>query len=254
MDLTIRDRFLELWEQFFDGAELPLCFQYADAPGPLVPLPPPKGHVCVIGQLARVRRGESLCFGRESLGCFGGKRCLGFGASESMPNFEYFLSYGIPGQVEGERYKKSPEIVRGAMAQMTQFEAPTPYIVFKRWDRLEKGDEPEAVIFYAKPDVLSGLFTLTGYAETERDAVIAPFGAGCSTIVQYPYLEGRSPRPRGVLGTFDVSARPFVPAETLSFAVPMGKFLTMVADMEESFLITKSWKMVRRRLAGEGKT
>jgi hypothetical protein len=48
---------------------------------------------------------------------------------------------------------------------------------------------------------------------------------------------------------FDVSARPFVPAGTLSFAVPIKKFLTMVANMEESFLITQSWDKVRRRIA-----
>lgn len=29
-----------------------------------------------------------------------------------MPNFEYFLSCGIPGKLEGERYKKTPELVR----------------------------------------------------------------------------------------------------------------------------------------------
>lgn len=47
---------------------------------------------------------------------------------------------------------------------------------------------------------------------------------------------------------FDVSARPFVPGSTLSFAVPMKKFAVMINDMEESFLITKSWEAVQRRM------
>jgi hypothetical protein len=47
---------------------------------------------------------------------------------------------------------------------------------------------------------------------------------------------------------FDVSARPFVPGATLSFAVPMNKFAAMIDNMDESFLITKSWAAVRRRI------
>ena len=75
---------------------------------------------------------------------------------------------------------------------------------------LDESDDPAVVIFFAKADVLSGLFTLANYDEVEPNGVIAPFGAGCSTIVMYPYLERDADRPRAVLGMFDVSARPFV--------------------------------------------
>jgi hypothetical protein len=47
---------------------------------------------------------------------------------------------------------------------------------------------------------------------------------------------------------FDVSARPGVDANSLSFSVPMQKFERMVADMDESFLITESWEKVKSRL------
>jgi hypothetical protein len=47
---------------------------------------------------------------------------------------------------------------------------------------------------------------------------------------------------------FDVSARPYVPRNTLSFAVPMNKFIQMVQDMEESFLTTASWARVQGRM------
>ena len=122
-------------------------------------------------------------------------------------------------------------------------------ICFKRWDMLEESDEPAVVIFFAKADVLSGLFTLANYDEVEENGVITPFGAGCSTIVMYPYLERDADRPRAVLGMFDVSARPFVPKEMLTLAVPMNKFERMVENMEESFLITQSWDKVRKRIA-----
>jgi len=79
--------------------------------------------------------------------------------------------------------------------------------------------------------------------------VVAPFAAGCGSIVQYPYLEREAESPRGILGMFDVSARPFVPSDTLTFAAPMRKVVGMVANMEESFLITHSWEKVRQRLS-----
>jgi hypothetical protein len=165
-----------------------------------------------------------------------------------MPGFEYFLSCGIPGKLEGERYKKSPELVKAFVQQAPAFKAPAPYIVFKRWDALDEADEPDVVVFFAQADVLSGLFTLANFHEAEPDGVFCPFAAGCGSIVQYPYLEGRSARPRAVLGMFDVSARPCVPHDTLSFAVPMSKFERMVTNMTESFLITKSWDQVKQRM------
>jgi hypothetical protein len=47
---------------------------------------------------------------------------------------------------------------------------------------------------------------------------------------------------------FDVSARPGVDTNSLTFSVPMKKFERMVADMDESFLITPSWEKVRARM------
>jgi len=45
---------------------------------------------------------------------------------------------------------------------------------------------------------------------------------------------------------FDVSARPCVPEGVLSFSVPMVKFMKMIGYMDESFLITDSWKKVQK--------
>jgi uncharacterized protein (DUF169 family) len=245
--MKIRDKFLILWEKYFGQAEFPVCFFYANETEDAHLVEPSSGHRCVICELARVRKGESICFGADSPGCGGGKRYFGF-TQEIAPNFEYFLSCGIPGKLEGERYKKSPQLVREAMKKSPQFKAPARYIVFKRWDKLKDSDHPEAVIFFAPPDVLSGLFTLANYDQVEPDGVFAPFCAGCASIVQYPYLEKSSDRPRGVLGMFDVSARPCVPQEVLTFAVSINKFVNMVDNMEESFLITASWNKVSQRI------
>ena len=250
MDTKLRDRFIEYWEKYFTGAELPIAFYYTDREGVAEKVSASPGHQCVIAVLARVRRGQSLCFEGDSLGCAGGKRYFGF-AEELRPGFEFFLSTGIPGKMEGERYKKSPELVRELMKKMPVFTAPARSLIFKRWDKLDEGDEPDVVIFFSPPDVLAGLFTLANYDELEP-AIFAPFSAGCGSIVQYPLIEKTSPHPRAVLGMFDVSARPCVPPEVLTVAVPMNKFARMVDNMPESFLLTPSWEKVRSRIGKQG--
>jgi hypothetical protein len=243
----LKQEFMDRWQKYFANAELPIAFYYTDDPAPAQPLRITEGQHCFIGDLTRARKGEPLCFDTKSVACFGGKRYLGF-SQALMPNFEYFLSCGIPGKLEGERYKKSPELVRELLNHVPTFTAPATYVVFKRWDKLEDKDQPQAVIFFAPPDVLSGLFTLANFDEPTNEAVFCPMGAGCSTIVQYPILESQSNHPRAVLGMFDVSARPGVEASTLTFSVPMQKFDRMVGDMDESFLITGSWEKVKTRL------
>lgn len=247
MDTEFKERFEALWRRYFGGADLPITFHYTDQEGRAELVEPGSVPRCLIAALAEVRSGRSLCFGPDSIGCAGGRRYTGF-AEQIRPDFEYFLSCGIPGRLEGERYKKSPELVREVMRHAPRLKAPRRYIVFKRWDALQETDDVDVAIFFARPDVLSGLFTLANYDEPQPEGVFAPFGAGCSSIVQYPYIESHAQRPRGVIGMFDVSARPHVPENVLTFAVPFSKLVSMVGNMEESFLITRSWEQVQKRL------
>jgi hypothetical protein len=247
MDLTLKDKFSGLWRKYFGEAELPITFYYTNEEEHAELAKPGTLNRCLIGALSEIRKGCSFTFNVDSVGCFGGKRYLGF-MQEMTPDFEYFLSCGIPSKVRGERYKKSPELVREMMKYAPKFQAPAPFVVFKRWDRLEEVDTPDVAIFFAPPDVLSGLFTLANFDEAEPNGIFAPFGSGCSTIVQYPYLEKNARRPRAVIGLFDVSARPFVPGNVLTFSVPISKLYRMINNMEESFLITDSWVAVRKRI------
>ena len=252
MDIQVKEKFLELWKKYFHDTDLPIVFYYTNEEGHAELTKPSSIETCVIGALADVRKGKSLCLDADSIGCPGGKRYLGF-AEEIRPDLAeeirpYFLSCGIPGKVRGERYKKSPELVKEWVRKSPRFKAPGRFVIFKRWDKLQESDEPEVVIFFAKPDVLSGLFTLANYDQAEPNVVFTPMGSGCSSIVEYPYFERDAEKPRGVIGMFDVSARPFVPDDVLTFSTPMSKLLTMIEHMDESFLITDSWKKVLLRI------
>lgn len=243
-----RDRFIARWTRYFPGAELPIAFWYTDDESGVPLTRPSDADRCLIASLAKVRSGTAMRFGASSIGCPGGRRYCGF-SDTLMPNFDHFLSYGIPGKLEGERYKKSPQLVTETMQHAPRLRAPGTFVVFKRWDHLCGGDDPAVVVFTAPPDVLAGLFTLANFDESDPIAVIAPFGAGCGTVVLYPYLEQQRDRPRCVLGAFDPSARPYLPANAVSFAAPMRKFTRMVDNMDESFLITPTWAAIRKRMS-----
>ena len=248
MDIATKEKFIKLWQKYFNGAELPIVFFYTDNEKAAPKVEAPKGQRCIISDIARARKGKSLLFNVESIGCFGALKSLGF-PREIMPHFEYFLSCGIPGKMEGERYKKTPELVKQVVETSPVPTAPSPYAVFKRWDKLDEEDNPEVVIVFGTPDVISGLFTLSNYDEADPNGVFSPWGAGCASIIMFPYFEKDAKRPRGVLGMFDVSARPCVPADIFTFAAPMNKFRSMINNMEESFLTTASWKKVQKRIA-----
>ena len=247
MDNLLIAKFTSKWKQYFKNAELPITFYYSNEPNDADYVQPSKEWHCLIKDLKEVRAGKPLCYSAESFGCAGGKRYTGF-STTLRPNFEYFLSCGIPGEMEGERYKQTPEIVLDLLKNHKELNLPGKYLIFKRWDKITENDNPEGVIFFASGDILAGLFTLATFDQTDPNSTITPFGAGCSSIIYYPYLEKDKENPKAVIGMFDPSARPAVGANELTFAIPMRKFEKMVSYMDESFLITPTWHRVMERI------
>ena len=240
MDPKLHMNFSSSWAKYFPGSELPLAVFYSNEPAASGQNFSSPGDHCMIGFLKKARKGEVVCLGKGSIACGGGNRYCGF-SNRLRPNFEYFLSYGTE-TLEGERYKKDPELVKKWLQNYPPFEAPGSFLIFKRWDLLDPADEPFAVIFFSKPDTLSGLFTLANYDEESDSAVTCPMGAGCMTIIQLPFEENKKNNPVAILGMFDVSARPCVGSNELTFAVPIKKFQKMIQYMDENFLTTESWK------------
>ncbi len=114
-----------------------------------------------------------IAFNKDNSGCEGASRYAGY--THDLPdNIGYFLSCGMPGKVEGERYKIAPHIVQEMMQHVPQIEGRVQWMVFKRWDQLREQDETEVVIIYAEPDVLSGLFMLANFDYVDPNGVKTP--------------------------------------------------------------------------------
>ena len=242
----------ESWKQFRETLglrESPLGIYYTnDKPEGVTPKEGISG--CMIGLLQNARKkGKTVYFDKNHFGCPGGGYYMGF-LEKARPDIEYFLSCGIPGELEGERYIKTPELARKYFGLMKPRPAPANYCVFKPVESFQQGNaQPEVVAFFAPPDILSGLFTLTNYTLETTEAVYSPFGSGCSTILTYPLKEDEKEAPRAVIGMFDVSARPMVEKEILTIAMPYSVFAKLLENVSGSFLQTESWKKVLHRIA-----
>jgi uncharacterized protein (DUF169 family) len=247
----LKNDFLVKWKKYFPGAGLPITLLRSDSLNDATAVKKDSDHRCMMADMRRVFKGECLAFGAENIGCGGGLRYCGF-AKDLRPGFEHFLSYGIPGKMKGERYKKDPKTVERMMGVVRNFENPYRWLIAKPFDQLTEHDDPEVIIFYATPDVLSGLFTLANYDRKDLYGVKAPFSAGCGSVVQYPMIMSYSENGDCFMGMYDVSARPYIPEGMVSFSIPVRRFVTLLGYMDECFLITDSWDLIRKRIAKSG--
>lgn len=248
MNETLKSDFISRWRKYFHNAPLPIALFYSNELHHAEPAKKNVSHHCMIADITKVFNGQSLAFNSSNIGCGGGLRYCGF-ADSLRPGFEYFLSYGIEGKMEGERYKKDPETVLELMKNAPKLKAPATWLICKPFGKLDVEDNPEIILFFATPDVLAGLFTLANYDRSDLYGVKSPFSAGCGSIIQYPLLENDSENPDCILGMFDSSARPYVPAGTLSFAIPFKRFEMLVGYMDDSFLTTGTWKVMEKRIS-----
>lgn len=234
---------------------------------------------CLMWLVAVATKGRPAVAGRKTFGCFGGGVGLGFGNQyKNFPGGEEgfcrFLSTGnrqteegrrVAEQVkpymteeaheefvEGERYIKSPEMVRQFIDCLPIRDIPAEYVVFKPIESVDREKEtPKSVILFGDADQISALVVLANYGRQDNENVIIPFAAGCQTLGIYPYKEAESENPRAVVGLTDLSARNSIRRQIgdgfLTFTVPLSMFDEMEASVEGSFLERPTWQALASR-------
>lgn len=225
-------------EAFGNSIPLPIVFWYGDtAVNPESSVPR-----CMIGAIRKVCYGEALTLTTENVQCGGGGLYTAF---RPMPErVPLFVS-------KTEHYKQRPEQVHAYVESLEIEITERPYLNFVRVDKLDSWEGVEAVVFFATPDVLSGLCSWAFFDNDAEDAVVTKFASGCAAVVSFATVENRKGGRRCFLGMFDPSARPLVPKDELSFAVPMSRFSEMLRTMPHSALFEHAFSVVRRRIDGQ---
>lgn len=211
---------------------------------------------CVMGNiwLARKKRGTAY-ISTEEYGCPGGS----FYCSMMKPNLrfiEHYVTTGFEGTpIHGERYLPSPEAMRKFLDAVNPRKAPGKYCLFKPLSLFSGSEKPEFVIFFARPEVLSGLFTHTTFTTGEIDSVVSPFGAGCTNVVAWPLHYQEKGLEKAVLGGFDPSARKYMKTDELTFTVSWPLYQKMLKALPESvFSVDGAWTTVRKKINHSAKT
>ncbi len=210
-----------------------------------------KTFTCVMGSvwLARKRNGAAF-ISSEEYGCPGGI----YYCSMLKPHvrfIEHYVSTGFEGTpLHGERYMPNPEAMRKFMVEVNPRKAPGKYLIFKPLSHFTDGVEPEFVIFFARPEIMTGLFTQATFTTGDMECVVSPFGAGCTNMIAWPLYYKEKGLEKAVIGGFDPSARKFMKVDELTFTVPLSLYEKMLAALPESmFTHDTDWKNVRKKVA-----
>jgi uncharacterized protein (DUF169 family) len=230
---------------------------------------------CVMWLAIHATKGKTAVADIKTFGCFGGGVGLGFGNQyKNFPGGEdgfcHFLSDGNANKeggkelaekikpfmraeaydnfMHGERYVKTPALVKKFIENLPLIEIPKQYVVFQPLDTVDtKKEKPQTIIFFVNPDQLSALVVLANFGRGDNENVIIPYAAGCQTIGIYPYREAKSAKPRAVVGLTDLSARVYIRKQLgdnhlMTFSVPFALFEEMEQNVSGSFLECHTWQ------------
>ena len=238
--ITSSELIKRLREAFGDGMELPIAFWRSNEPISLTE----RIGGCMFKEIVKVKEGVPLSLSGDTIGCLGGKFYLGF--SEKLADI-------VPGFIaHKECYKRSPELVWQFAEGVGVVKSEQQYINLQRIDQMESLDGIEGLMFFARPDVISGLCTWAFYDNNNRDAVRSEFGSGCSMMFASTMRENREGGQSCFLGMFDPTMRPLLGANELGFSIPASRLVTMVETMGDCFLSKGfAWKKIRARISGE---
>ena len=232
--------------QSLGTSDRPIGFHYTEKPPAGGLTVKKKSRVCLYPFLNQVRQGQTVYFSREWKACRGGAFYTGY-KKNLMKGVGKFLSTGIPNLIPGERYKKDPDLGDEAASLMEYVPAGADHLVFRPLGDFTAEMPPEAAVIFGNADVMGALLFLANFSRPGRDNVIVQFSSGCYSLLTEARVQARRDVPRAVLGSFDITCRPYLDPCTMTFSVPDAMLWEMAGEISESFLAIDPWMKIRGR-------
>lgn len=215
-----------------------------------------KNHSCVLKNILLARRKKTAAyFDEERYGCAGAAFYLGY-TKPLMEFVVHYVSTGIPGLMENcERYIESPDAARELYnVKMDPVLASNRFCVVKPLSQFTESEKPEVVIFFARPEIIAGLYCQSYFVTNDSDVVMSPAGSGCAQIITWPKKYLSQGKLKAVVGGWDPSCRPYLKTDELTFTVPFELFERMINRCAESFLNEHAWQTNKKKIAKSKKT
>ena len=206
-----------------------------------------KGKGCILPLIYKSAKGKTIAIDQDSTGWNCSAFYLGY-QDWIFEGIECFLSDGVVNGREGERFIKTSKQAKSFVEFYKPKTLNTAVTVFKPLSDFEQHETPEIVIFFANPDELSALVYLLHFNSPEsEDRIVTRFISGCGSIVTLPMKLKSEGKMQAVWGMHDISVRRRLPKELMTLAMPYDLFVEINKDIDQSFIITESWKAIKDR-------
>lgn len=227
--------------------EMPLGAYYGHTP-PAQGFTPAHGkHECIINFMRKSRtKNIPVFFAADTPACMGGWTYLGF-LDKYRDKIAHFVTTGLPDRA-GEKYMPEPASMYRLFDDMDIQKASASYCIVKPLNQFHENKQPEFIIFFARTERLTGLCHLAYFALNDHHAVAIPFGAGCSGTFAWTRTYQRKGLRRAVIGCTDISCRPYMKTDELSFSVTPDILADMINAAPQSFLAGHSWQGVLKKI------
>lgn len=209
------------------------------------PMTEAKGRACCFafyrkwekGETLVVKRAEEGSFQSPKQGCPGMQSSFGF-AKGYPPWMAHFLTDGKQGAPIGEGLKATPQLIQEYLDQAIPPKRSGDHVLLgplkpAHWDKVK------TVTFFADPDRLSALMTLSTFWSSDPNEILAPFSSGCGLMWREM---SNADRDRPIIGCTDIAMRKYVPPGIMSLSVSPARFEKMIDFPDDTFLNREWWK------------
>ena len=206
-----------------------------------------KGNGCILPLIFKSSQGKTVAIDRDTTGWNCSAFYLGY-QDWIFDGIECFLSDGVVDGREGERFIKTSKQAKSFVEFYQPKTLNTKVTVFKPLSEFEQDETPEIVIFFVNADELSALVYLLHFnAPESEDRIVTRFISGCGSIVTLPMKLKKEGKMQAVWGMHDISVRRRLPKELMTLTMPYELLIEIAKDIDQSFIITESWKAIRER-------
>jgi len=206
-----------------------------------------KGNGCILPLIFKSSQGKTVAIDQDTTGWNCSAFYLGY-QDWIFEGIECFLSDGVVNGREGERFIKTSKQAKSFVEFYQPKTLNTKVTVFKPLSEFEQDETPEIVIFFVNADELSALVYLLHFnAPESEDRIVTRFISGCGSIVTLPMKLKKEGKMQAVWGMHDISVRRRLPKELMTLTMPYELLIEIAKDIDQSFIITESWKAIRER-------
>lgn len=227
----------KLRDSFGEAMPLPVAIVYTNQPLGGTPV---KTH-CMIRHMLATRDGHAVTMADTDILCRGGKVYTGY--ADMNEKICSFVS-GI------EKYKATPNDVAEYVAGLHLPKRQGKLLNFIRVDNPAVDlDKAEGLVIFVTPDMLAGLWSWANFDINKDDSIVANFGSGCSSTVANLVRENEIDGYRCFIGMLDISVRPLLRPDELTFAIPRCRLKTMMQTIDKCCLSgAPAWLKVKARI------